>query len=131
MNSLFDDLGSILDPQMTPKSSNLTFSYSSVPLTLKTLLTPKGSPNASKTAQRVRFYMFGYHFSFNFELFSNIFLKNFHEILDPESTAKVNDFVTSFGTVAACRVKRSGYIHFTIVFVVRHSFLFSEAYISF
>ena len=74
LNSLFDDLGSILNPQMTPKSSkNPSFSCSSVPRVplgskrgAKTLQDnpkgPKGSPNPSKTAQRVRFYRFGYYF---------------------------------------------------------------------
>ena len=74
LNSFFYDLGSILDPQMTPKSrKKTTFSYSSVPrdrLGSKRVAKPfqdspkgpKGSPNPSKTAQRVRFYRFRYYF---------------------------------------------------------------------
>ena len=114
-------MGSILDPQMSPKSSKKK-RFLIVQL-LGTLLAPKGSPNPSKTAQRVQkgrqtpprqpkgsdFIGFGTIFDSILKLILRFVNKIFIQILNHEPTFKVNVFVSSFGAVAAWRAQRTGY----------------------
>jgi hypothetical protein len=123
LNSCFYDLGSILDPQMTPKSSKNPKHFLIVQ-SLGTLLAPKGSPNPSKTAQRVQkgrqtpprrpkgsdFIGLGIIFDSILKLILRFVNKIFIQILNHEPTFKVNVFVSSFGAVAAWRAQRTGYI---------------------